>query len=304
MSLPSERIDATHDLVYLAKHPFYEFALTRSAPSLPGLSPEPPLVHLRFTNQPQQPGVVLTLAGLAQFHDALSRLLDYVEQERSRWTRLPSSGTSLQGPIAPASEPLDHRMETGHLEAHRPLLRLNRLAAAARLCRLSGMVIAALIGLLSWALYSLSASKGEFKQLQATAAQTADLHPREPAIPHETPLLEEAGAQQATAQADLAPRIYLHIQSPAHRAAAEHLAARLQHRGYVVPKPAILVAKGPSRTEVRYFRTAEAEEATAIAVLLHEAYRPPVTTSYIRGYENASQSRAKQYEIWLGRELQ
>jgi hypothetical protein len=110
------------------------------------------------------------------------------------------------------------------------------------------------------------------------------------------------GAQQATAPAEHTPHISLHIQSPDQQAAAQRLAARLQQKGYSVPTAATLVARGPSRTEVRYFRTVEAEEATAIAILLHEAYRPPVTTSYIRGYEATSPSRSQRYEIWLGPE--
>jgi hypothetical protein len=73
MSLPPESIDATHDIIYLAKHPLYEFALEKSAPMRPELRSQPSLVQLRFTGQPQQQGIKLPLAALEQFHDALGR---------------------------------------------------------------------------------------------------------------------------------------------------------------------------------------------------------------------------------------
>jgi hypothetical protein len=302
MSLPPERIDATHDLVYLAKHPFYEFALTRSTPSYPDSSSEQPLVQLRFTSQPPHPGIALTLTGLEHFHDALGRLLDYVKQERARRTAISMPDTSMQGPMPQATERVEYSMDRHHREAHHPVVCLNRQASAGQVCRLSGVVLAGLITLLSWALYSLSVGKGEFRPRQATAAQEVLPRSHAASVPQETPGREEEGAQQATAQADDAPRISLHIQSPDQHAAAQRLADRLQQKGYSVPKAAILVAKGPSRTEVRYFHTAEAEGATAIAVLLHEAYRPPVATSYIRGHKAASPDRSQRYEIWLGPE--
>jgi hypothetical protein len=302
MSLPPQRIDATHDLVYLAKHPSYEFALTKSTPFYADSSSEPALVQLRFTSQPSHPGIALTLTGLEQFHGALGRLLDYVKQERTRWTAISASGTSMQGSLPRSTEPLEYSMARDHIEVHHPVVCLNRQASAGQVCRLSGVVLAGLIALLSWALYSLSVGRGEFRPRQATAAQEVLPHSPAEATLQETPGREEVGAQQPTGQADHMPRISLHIQSPDQHTAAERLAARLQQKGYSVPKAAILVARGPSRTEVRYFRTAEAEEATAIAVLLHEAYRPPVTTSYIRGYEAASPDRSQRYEIWLGPE--
>lgn len=73
MSLPPERIDATHDIIYLAKHLLYEFVLEKSAPIPPELRLQPFLVQLRSTGQPQQQGIKLPLAALERFHDALGR---------------------------------------------------------------------------------------------------------------------------------------------------------------------------------------------------------------------------------------
>jgi hypothetical protein len=89
MSLPLEHIGGKlnaepHDIVYLAKHPCYEVALSKSTPARPYPSQESPMVQLRFTNQPHRQGIVLTLDALEQFHDALSRLIDYVKREHER----------------------------------------------------------------------------------------------------------------------------------------------------------------------------------------------------------------------------
>lgn len=107
MPLPPERIDTAQAIVYLAKHPCYKVTLTRSMPSCSAPSPEPPLVELQFTSEPHQSGTVLTLAALEQFHDALSRLLDYIKQERVQRTTLPPSGRSMADAMAPASDQTD-----------------------------------------------------------------------------------------------------------------------------------------------------------------------------------------------------
>jgi hypothetical protein len=89
MSLPLEHIGGQmnaepHDIVYLAKHPYYEVALSKLTPARPYPGQESPMVQLRFTNQPHRQGIVLTLDALEQFHDALSQLIDYVKREHER----------------------------------------------------------------------------------------------------------------------------------------------------------------------------------------------------------------------------
>jgi hypothetical protein len=89
MSLPLERMGGNmnaepHDIVYLAKHPYYEVALSKSTPARTYPSQESPMVQLWFANQPHRQGIVLTLEALEQFHDALSRLIDYVKREHER----------------------------------------------------------------------------------------------------------------------------------------------------------------------------------------------------------------------------
>jgi hypothetical protein len=314
MSLPPQRLDPTHDIIYQAKHPLYEFALDRSALLSRDPSSQPPVVQLRFTGQPQQQDIVFPLAALEPFHDALSRLVDYIKQERGRKRATQSSGSSMEVALR-ASEHLDNDISAAPPEASPPPAVLNRPVSATSLWRLSGIILMWLIALLSWALYSLWASTGDFRPSQATAAQESHPRPAASAIPRS---YDEAGepptrtvasqppssvsSSAAKAHGDQPPHISLHLQSRAQQEAAQHLADRLQQNGYLIAKTTILVPKGPSRTEVRYFHATQAEEAAAIALLLHQPYRPPATLNYIRGRKDALQSPHRRYEVWLGPE--
>jgi nucleotide-binding universal stress UspA family protein len=164
-------------------------------------------------------------------------------------------------------------------------------------------------------MYSLSASKGDFRPLQATAAPETVVLASAPAIPRSNSEAMGISARMVVDQLppsvplsaakdhdDSPPHIYLHIQSPAQHEAAQRLVAQLQQKGYIIPKAVTLVPKGPSRTEVRYFSPTEAEEAAAIAVLLHQPYHPPATSSYVRGRKDTSRNRHRRYEVWLGPE--
>jgi hypothetical protein len=164
-------------------------------------------------------------------------------------------------------------------------------------------------------MYSLSASKADFRPLQATAAQEAFALASTPAIPRSNGEAMGLSSQMAAGELppsvplsaakdpdDSPPHVYLRIQSPAQREAAQRLVAQLQQKGYIVPEAVILVPKGPSRTEVRYFSPTEAEEAAAIAVLLHQPYRPPATSSYVRGRKDTTRNGHRRYEVWLGPE--
>lgn len=322
MSLPPERVDATHDIIYLAKHPLYEFVLERSAPISADLRSQPSPVQLRFTGQPQQQGIVLPLAALERFHEALSRLLDYIKQERARGPATPPSGSSMEGSMAPTTH-RGHESRGENIEASHPTTYPNHPVSVEKLCGLSGIVLTGLIALLSWAMYSLSAGRGDFRPLQATAAQGTVALASAPAIPRsngEAMGLAPGQAVGLSSQVvvdepppsvplsaakdrdDSPPHIYLRIQSPAQHEAAQRLVAQLQQKGYVVPEAVSLVPKGPSRTEVRYFSPTEAEEAAAIAVLLHQPYRPPATSSYVRGRKDTPRNGHRRYEVWLGPE--
>jgi hypothetical protein len=314
MSLAPEPVDATPDVIYFTKHPLYEFMLEKSAPNTPDPRAQPPLVQLRFTGQPQPQGIRLPLAALEQFHDALSRLLDYVKQERARGPVIPSSGHDMEGSIASTAEPPKQYAAGDHIEISHPTAYLNRPVSVERLYGLNGMVLTGVIALLGWALYSLTANQSDFRPPQAPAAQETLTRASTPAM---APTNGAASGTPAGAMADQPPagpasavkapdeppaQVSLHIQSPAQHEIAQRLVEQLQERGYVIPKAAIVVPKGPPRTEVRYFSPTEAEEATAIAMLLAQPYRAPATSSYVRGRKDASKAQPRRYEIWLGPE--
>jgi hypothetical protein len=314
MSLPPQRVDTTHDIIYHAKHPLYEFALERSALISRDPRSQPSLVQLRFRDQPQQQGIVLPLAVLEQFHDALGRLIDYIRQERGRELANHPSASSTEGAMG-ISAHRDDDFTTAPLEASPLTAYLNRSISVTSLWRLSGMILIWLTALLSWALYSLWASTGDFKPLQATAAQESQPRTAASAMRHSNDAAAGLAARTAATQPpssvasaaakahnDQPPHITVHIQSAAQQEAAQRLADRLQQSGYLITETAILVPKGPPRTEVRYFHPTEAEEAAAIAVLLHQSYRPPATVTYMRGRKDASQSPHRRYEVWLGPE--
>jgi LytR cell envelope-related transcriptional attenuator len=315
MSLPPQRIDTTHDIIYHAKHPFYELALEKSAlvsrdPRVP-----PALLQLRFTEQPRQEGIVLPLAALEQFHDALGRLIDYIKQERGREPAVYASASPMEDEMRLASEPRDHDSTADPPEASAPTATPNRPISVTSLWRLSGLILVWLIALLSWALYSLWASTGDFRPRQATAAQEGQPHMSTLAMPDSKAAADVLPARTEVAQPPPAvsspptqayipqpPHISLHIQSAGQQGAAQGLADILQQNGYNIAKTVTLVAKGPSRTEVRYFHPTEAEEAAAIAMLLHQPYRPPATLNYMRGRKDALQTSPRRYEVWLGPE--
>jgi hypothetical protein len=315
MSLPPQRMGTAHDIIYHAKHPFYELALEKSALVSRDSGVPPALLQLRFTEQPRQQGIVLPLAALEQFHDALSRLIDYIKQERGREPAIYASGSSMEDEMGLASERRDHDSNADAPEAFLPTAYRNRPISVTSLWRLSGIILIWLIALLSWALYSLWASTGDFRPRQATAAQEGQPHTSTSATPDSNaaagvirartevgqppPSVSSSPAQAYIAQP---PHIALHIQSPGQQEAAQRLADRLQQNGYNIAKTVILVPKGPSRTEVRYFHPTEAEEAAAIAVLLHQPYRPPATLNYMRGRKDALQTSPRRYEVWLGPE--
>jgi len=267
----------------------------------------------------------MPLVAVEQFHHALSRVLDYAKQERARGPDIPSSGSSMEGSMASTAEQRDQHSTGDHLaislptaggdlEIAHPTAYPNRPVSVERLGSLSGIVLTGAIALLSWALYSLSPSPTDFRPLQVTAAQ--ETLPR-PATSARLSTNDAAGGisarsvgvplpsvSTAAAKAPDEPpaHVYLHIQSPAQHRIAQRLVEQLQEKGYVIPKATILEPKGPPRTEVRYFSPTEAEEATAIAILVNQPYRAPATSSYIRGHKDASKTQPRRYEIWLGPE--
>ena len=78
------RLRDTHDVVYLVKHLAYE--ITLAVPKLPPNGPqtERALVLVRFIQQNQMRDITFELAQIEDFREDLSRLLEYIWQERAR----------------------------------------------------------------------------------------------------------------------------------------------------------------------------------------------------------------------------
>lgn len=92
--------------------------------------------------------------------------------------------------------------------------------------------------------------------------------------------------------------IYLQIRNDNQRDAAQKIRDWLKTQNYLVPGIEQL-PKGPSTTEVRYFRNDDTDRAEAISDLLSKQKIPNVSTKYIAGFEDSTVIPKGQYEIWF-----
>jgi hypothetical protein len=93
MALSPENVDTefewqsimeTYEIMYLVRRPAYEFCLAvprrRSTPQIE----ERPLLHVRFKDHYQLPGLVLEVGQIEDFFEGLSRLMEYVHAEEAK----------------------------------------------------------------------------------------------------------------------------------------------------------------------------------------------------------------------------
>jgi hypothetical protein len=73
-----------YQVMYLAKHPSYEFIFAIPEDHRRFLSADLPLFQLRFKDQRQAHDVVLNLDELEDFYAGLSQLMEYIKTERDR----------------------------------------------------------------------------------------------------------------------------------------------------------------------------------------------------------------------------
>jgi len=92
------------------------------------------------------------------------------------------------------------------------------------------------------------------------------------------------------------PLVYLQYVDAQQWAATQRLRTALGQSGYSAPK-AEKVPAGPSATEVRYFRAADAAQATALAQRLQQAGWTQPRLRLIEGYAKAGQQPP--LEVWL-----
>ena len=142
---------------------------------------------------------------------------------------------------------------------------------------------------------------------QRAMAETAAMAEREAKEQRQQVLRELKKVRRRTAA--IRPRIYIHITSEQQRAITLEIARKLIEEGFVIPGPKvqkpedfvpiIQVQNGPNRTEVRFFRKDEQEDADDILTILKESGLADAVGKYIPGYEESKQIRPKHYEIWI-----
>jgi hypothetical protein len=76
-----EHVSQTHEIRYLAKYSSYDLWLAVPKPSPSPPNPERSVVQLQFKDLQPPHNVTLSVREFEAFHDALSRLMEYVRRE-------------------------------------------------------------------------------------------------------------------------------------------------------------------------------------------------------------------------------
>ncbi len=113
----------------------------------------------------------------------------------------------------------------------------------------------------------------------------------------------EAVSRQAQADAGQCPagrRLYPQVGEREDIALVDKLAPGLRRDGWLLLRTEVVDArKLPQRTELRYFRQAEATLAAAAADSLGRAGLPGLKPLYVPNFENSTTLRACHFELWL-----
>jgi chromosome segregation ATPase len=146
----------------------------------------------------------------------------------------------------------------------------------------------------------LSTKKTELQQIQGTLEYVRSKVEFANVKSEQIDLAKKALDQLRYDPVEIKPRVYIHVRDKSQVDTALKIADALKKRGFIVPKEEILVDKGPTATEVRYFRESEKPIAEEIFKLLHEILNMKNTKlAYIPGYEASKAISLKHYEIWL-----
>lgn len=105
-------------------------------------------------------------------------------------------------------------------------------------------------------------------------------------------------ADEAKASIEQTPRIYLHVEGDADKAAASEVETLLESNGWVVPGIQRVGSTSPSTSQLRYFRDSEKSTAEAIHSALANAGHK-FSLTYISGYEDSKAIRPMHFEIWF-----
>lgn len=101
------------------------------------------------------------------------------------------------------------------------------------------------------------------------------------------------------ANTKIIPLIYIQIRDESQRVKAKQIVTRLREQGYVVPGIE-RVDRGPTTTQVKFFRSDERGEAANIADILQGMGVKDAKPQLVPGFEHSTKLRARQYEIWFG----
>jgi hypothetical protein len=82
--IDQQRIMENYEIMYLARRPSYEFCLAIPRGRATHSGEERPLLHMRFKDQCQMPGLVLEVGQMEDFFEGLSRLMEYVRAEEAK----------------------------------------------------------------------------------------------------------------------------------------------------------------------------------------------------------------------------
>ena len=100
--------------------------------------------------------------------------------------------------------------------------------------------------------------------------------------------------------AKLIPQIYLQIGNEDQRDRARKIQQQLQKNGYLAPGVENVGSKSPGQTKLKYFHADKKPEAEQLGRLLQSLGINVGSPQYIKGFEDSSKVRARQYEIWFG----
>ena len=105
--------------------------------------------------------------------------------------------------------------------------------------------------------------------------------------------------RSAAPESGLRPRVYVHVRDrEQENNARERLGTLSTGTRFVVPGIEVL-AQGPNRTEVRYFRRSEESGAAEIVAHLERAGITNVRSTFVAGYEESTRIRPGHYEVWF-----
>jgi len=104
----------------------------------------------------------------------------------------------------------------------------------------------------------------------------------------------------ATREKSIVPRVYFHIRSEEQRDKAKQLGDELSSALSVAVPGVQRVTSGPEKNELRYFDSANVEEARSIATVLSQESGLTVQPVLLSGYEGLV--RPRHYELWLSKD--